>query len=32
MLLPDSDVIVEINGVRRDLLMGEAVDMECPFD
>ena len=32
MLLPDSDVIVEINGIRRDLLMGEAVDMECPFD
>jgi trehalose/maltose hydrolase-like predicted phosphorylase len=31
-LLPDSDVIVEIKGVRKDLLMGEAVDMECPFD
>jgi len=32
MLLPDSDVIVEINGQRRDLLMGEVVEMECPFD
>jgi trehalose/maltose hydrolase-like predicted phosphorylase len=32
MLIPDSDVVVEINGVRRDLLMGEVVEMECPFD
>jgi len=32
VLIPDSDVIVEINGERKDLLMGEVVDLECPFD
>ena len=32
LLIPDSDVVVEINGIRKDLLMGEVVDMECPFD
>jgi len=32
MLLPDSDVVVEIKGIRRDLLIGEAADIECPFD
>ena len=32
ILHPDSDVIVEINGVRRDMLMGEVMDMECSFD
>jgi beta-phosphoglucomutase family hydrolase len=32
MLLPDSDVIVEINGQRKDLLMGEVVELECPLD
>jgi HAD superfamily hydrolase (TIGR01509 family) len=31
-LIPDSDVVVQINGIRRDLLMGEAADMECPFN
>jgi trehalose/maltose hydrolase-like predicted phosphorylase len=29
LLLPDSDVVVEISGLRRDLLIGEQLDMEC---
>lgn len=32
ILHPDSDVVVEVNGIRKDLLMGEIMDMECPFD
>ncbi len=32
ILLPDSDVVVEINGERKDLLMGEVMDLECPLD
>jgi hypothetical protein len=32
MLIPDSDVVVEINGIRKDLLLGEVVEMECPFE
>ncbi len=31
LLLPDSDVIVEINGKRKDLLMGEINEIECPL-
>ena len=32
ILLPDSDVQVEINGERKDLLIGEIIEIECPFD
>ncbi len=31
LLIPDSDVVVEVNGERKDLLMGEVMDIECPF-
>jgi beta-phosphoglucomutase family hydrolase len=30
MLLADSDVVVEINGEKKHLILGEAADMECP--
>jgi trehalose/maltose hydrolase-like predicted phosphorylase len=32
ILHPDSDVVVEVNGIRKDLLTGEIMDMECPFE
>ncbi|MEN8224043.1 MAG: HAD-IA family hydrolase [Bacteroidota bacterium] len=32
MVISDSDTVVEINGIRRDLLPGEASDIECPFE
>jgi len=31
-LLADSDVVVEINGVIKHLILGEAADLECPGD
>ena len=29
-LVPDSDVIVEINGARHEIIHGESPDLECP--
>ena len=29
-LIPDSDVVVEVNGIRQEIIHGESPDLDCP--